>query len=300
MLASRLPLLHLEPARVDDWVPAHGVTPVGREFGSALHDTFQADSETLAVHGYMYDGVPQAQFAGRDWCKKHSCTRGVGVDRQFMPQLADNDGLRTLVRIISETYGVPAAEVLGDAVADAEIDTLIPIQGNADAGKVSHAFQELVQRGQHPDKRFVGKFDPPEGSNFAEKVAQLSRTDPFTTLVVQNRETGNADEFVLDGHHRYFAVSTYNRKAAEHGWPQVHSLPARRIQLPAGVTVDDVLKITLDDPRFAQRRIDDRPSLYTVREKPEPVFMNPFRRSAASAGARAKNSLESPRSRRSK
>ena len=236
-------------------------------FGSTLRSSFRTSPETVEVRDRVYDGIPQAQFGELDWCKTHDCTRGVGVNRQFMPQLADNDGLKTLVRIIAEKSKVPVAQVMSQTTDDAEISKLIPIQDNALAGKVTLAYEELVLRGQNPTQRFRGKFDPEYGSNFAEKVAQFAKADPFTTLVVQDSETGDFKEFVLDGHHRYFAVSSYNALAKQNNWPQVHTLPAKRIHLPIGVTVDDVLIITLNDPRFTQRNIDDRPSYYTIREQ---------------------------------
>lgn len=238
-------------------VPEVGVPGVDMSSATAV-GTIDSQPNTLSLGTSTFTGHNH-DVAKDDYCQvTNGCREGLQVNRQFMPQLGENRGLEKLVGMVARVAQVPVNEVYTGKGEMASLDDLVPIQGNAFLGSVDALFRDLEIRGEHPHMRFkTSKFDKVP-TNFAEKVDQLSLLDPFVTLRVWDEESGTNQQYVLDGHHRYYSMVRYNAEADLNGWPRIDQMPTASITLPKGMTVADVLRMGLESSEIVERELDKR------------------------------------------
>lgn len=229
--------------------------------------TATGNIKTWHKNGYDYVTVDGKTHMGRntdvvanDYCKiTDGCTKGLGINRMFMPQVADK--LKRLAVKISDMTEVPPSQIYSQKPVMTTLDNIIPMQGNALKGKIFPLYQDLAIRGKNPDLKMITneRFDKTP-SNFSEKLAQIT-TEPFAVVESWDSVEGKYKTYLLDGHHRYYTLALYNTDAKKNNWPLVGALPADVITLPKDFKIEQLLAITLGDNDILQRQMNKKPSI---------------------------------------
>lgn len=160
--------------------------------------------------------VSTSKFKGKDnFCERaESCTGNFGVARNFMPQFSGDKRLLDpiLTDIIKTKHHDAKTSLSGKQIyadnADIDLANVYGIQADALAKKVDAISRSLQTRSMDPSK-FIkdSKF---AATNFAGLVKALTSYNPFVVL------KHGKDSYVLDGHHRLYAIQNYNKMAREH------------------------------------------------------------------------------------
>lgn len=257
-------------------VEINSATPISSEIAlagvvhhNATHDVWCYGDDCLIAPSEEVD----RDF--EDFCRGNPtiCSGNLKIPRKFMPQIrTDGKGgfkVGKLVdKIISSSGQKLAKNDVYDKTADVDnvkLDKIKPIQNEAWEGKVT---AETPRQGQ----KFAGMASGLEnafitkGATGVKKMTEMFNSNPV--LVVRHR----GQDYLLDGHHRFFSFKKHNSNAKNNGWgkgAKINKIPVRRINLPDDVSPLDVVRIS-HDLGESHKNLLGRPA--DVTQAPQPVW----------------------------